>query len=140
MQRLTFTVPGPPVPKARARVTSRIDADGKRDTRSFTPAKTKAYENHVAVIAGAARSHLRQWPHLDAKARFGLSVSIFRSAERGDLDNFVKAISDACNGVLWVDDSQVRRILAMVDGCEKGRERVEVEIWTIDQKTGATSS
>jgi len=131
MQRLTFTVPGPPVPKARARVTSRINIDGKRDTHSFTPAKTKAYEKHVAIIAGAARSHLRQWPHLDAKARFGLSVSVFRSAERGDLDNFIKAVSDACNGVVWVDDSQVRVLRGMVDGCDKGRERVDVEVWVL---------
>lgn len=99
---------------------------------SFTPAKTKAYERHVAVIAGAARSYLRQWPHLDAKARFGLSVRVYRSAERGDLDNFIKAISDACNGVAWVDDSQVRRIEGAVDACDKGRERVEVEVWILD--------
>lgn len=132
MQRLAFTVPGPPVPKARARVTSQINIDGKRETRSFTPAKTKAYEKHVAIIASAARSHLRQWPHLDAKARFGLSVRVHRSAERGDLDNFIKAISDACNGVAWVDDSQVRRIDGAVYACDKGRERVEVEVWILD--------
>ncbi len=119
------------MPKARARVTSRINIDSERETRSFTPAKTKAYEKHVAIIAGAARSHLRQWPRLDTKTRFGLSVNVFRSTERGDLDNFIKAISDACNGIVWADDSQVRVLRGMVEGCDKGRERVDVEVWVL---------
>jgi len=129
MQKLSFIVHGPPVPKARARVAT--NGDGK--THAFTPAKTKAYEAHVKTIAMATRTHHRHWPHLDRSVRFGLSVRVYRSAERGDLDNFIKAALDSCNGVLWVDDSQVRRFgECSVDECEKGKERIEVEVWTLD--------
>jgi Holliday junction resolvase RusA-like endonuclease len=127
--KLSFVVHGPPVPKARARVAT--NAEGK--THAFTPAKTKAYEKHVGTIALATRTHHRQWPHLDKAARFGLSVRVYRSREQGDLDNFIKAALDSCNGVLWVDDSQVRRFVeCSVDECEKGKERLEVDAWTLD--------
>jgi Holliday junction resolvase RusA-like endonuclease len=72
------------------------------------------------------------WPWQDKTTRYGIAIRVYRSRDAGDLDNYVKAISDACNGVLWLDDSQIRRIDAMVDGCEKGRERVNVEAWTLD--------
>jgi Holliday junction resolvase RusA-like endonuclease len=127
--KLTFVVHGPPVPKARARVAT--NAEGK--THAFTPAKTKAYEKHVGMIAMAERTHWRTWPRLDRGARFGLSVRVYRSRGQGDLDNFIKSCLDSCNGVLWVDDSQVRRFgECSVDECEKGKERIEVDVWTLD--------
>lgn len=128
MQKISFVVPGPPIPKARARVVQR---DGKAS--SFTPAKTKAYERHIATIATAARSHHRQWPANTREPRFGLSVRVYRSTERGDLDNFIKSAKDALNGVLWADDWQVRRFCeCFVEECENGRERLEIDVWTLD--------
>ena len=129
--RLAFTVYGPPVPKARARVVSRVEG-GKTKTRGVTPAKTREYEKVVSFVALAARTQNYLWPWQDKATRYGIAIRVYRSRDAGDLDNYVKAISDACNGVLWLDDSQIRRIDAMVDGCEKGRERVNVEAWTLD--------
>jgi len=135
--KLTFTVPGPPVPKARARVVSRVE-DGETKTRGVTPTKTRAYEKHVGVIAHATRVNAYQsralvepWPYASKLTRFGLLVKVYYSGAGGDGDNYVKSIADACNGVLWVDDRQIddgRWIKAKV---ERGKERVEVETWVI---------
>ena len=31
---------------------------------------------------------------------------------RPDLDNLVKALTDACNGIVWRDDAQIVRLMA----------------------------
>ena len=132
MQRLSFVVHGPPVPKARARVVKNKSAIGPK-TRSYTPGKSAAYESHIGMLALAARTKARQWSALDRSVRIGLSVRVYRSREQGDLDNFIKSVKDACNGVLWADDWQVRRFgECSIDECEKGKERIEVDVWTLD--------
>jgi Holliday junction resolvase RusA-like endonuclease len=145
--RLAFTIPGPPVPKARARVVT--DKQGK--TRGVTPAKTRDYEKHVKTFAWSARANFDageyrksmrpdyafteplQWPWQEKTTRYGLSVRVYRSRDAGDLGNYEKTIEDAMNGVIWPDD---RRLHARGEGgifaCEKGSERVEVEVWTLD--------
>ncbi len=46
---------------------------------------------------------------------------------RPDLDNLVKAVKDALNGVLWRDDSQVIELEAKkIYGNPPG---VEIEVW-----------
>jgi Holliday junction resolvase RusA-like endonuclease len=132
MQKISFVVHGPPVPKARARVVRNNDPTGPK-TRSFTPAKSADYEAHVGMLALAARTKASKWPGLDRGVRLGLSVRVYRSREQGDLDNFVKSALDACNGILWADDWQVRRFgECFVEECDKGRERLEVDVWTLD--------
>lgn len=135
MQKLSFVVPGPPVPKARARVVRNKDrVTGATKTRSFTPDKSASYEQHVGILALAARTKAKQWLGLDRCVRIGLSVRVYRSREQGDLDNFIKSAKDALNGVLWADDWQVRRFgECFVEEVEKGRERLEVDVWTLDQ-------
>jgi hypothetical protein len=159
--RLTFTIPGPPVPKARARVVSRVDASGKRKTRGITPKRTEAYEEHVRAMAWQARlafdnkvaiaemrgepvdiniggvqlaGHIgpaiapKPWPFESKEARFGLTVRVFHGGHEGDWDNYGKAVSDACNGVLWADDKQVIDGRVVKERAERGRERIEVEV------------
>ena len=31
---------------------------------------------------------------------------------RPDLDNLIKALTDACNGIVWRDDAQIVRLMA----------------------------
>ena len=85
------------------------------------------------MLALAARTRAAKWPGLDRKTRIGLTVRVYRSREQGDLDNFIKSAKDALNAVLWADDWQVRRLDGcLVEECEKGRERLEIDVWTLD--------
>ena len=93
-QQIMFTVLGPPQPKARARVVN---------GRAYTPKSTAQYEQ--AVKAAALRAIKRGWP-LDARYSVLLTVT-FADRRRRDLDNVLKAVMDACNGVVWRDDCQV---------------------------------
>jgi crossover junction endodeoxyribonuclease RusA len=129
--KLQFVVPGPPVPKERARVVRRKNPlPGQRATTSFTPDKTAQYEAHVKLHALAARCKTHRWPWQDTTAPFYVGIKIYRSQRRGDWDNFAKAITDACNGVLWHDDRQIVHATVAVRSCDKGHERAEVEVGT----------
>lgn len=114
---ITFTVPGEPVAKARPRIT----ISGGR-AHAYTPAKTAAYEQLVAVYAAAA---MKKAPLLEHPVRLRLGIyckvpgswskkrrsdalaGIERPAKSPDIDNIVKALADGMNGIVWVDDSQI---------------------------------
>jgi Holliday junction resolvase RusA-like endonuclease len=104
--RFSFTVPGPPQPKERAR-------SGKHGF--YTPNKTSNYESLVAVHAAAAVQKWeletgQQWPR---NVQYEVNVkAFFETRHRRDTDNVLKSVLDACNPKgfllgLWADDSQV---------------------------------
>lgn len=128
---LAFTIDGPPVPKARARTVA-FRVGGKIRSRSFTPEKTAAYEKRAGLLALNAVNRSRGW-RKDWGA-YALTVRVYREARRGDLDNFVKAIGDACNGVAYTDDAAVVRLAAEMHE-DRARPRVEVEIAMLGEET-----
>jgi Holliday junction resolvase RusA-like endonuclease len=56
-----------------------------------------------------------------------VGFAVFRPRRVGDLDNVLKVILDALNGVAWVDDSQVEVLTAMRFE-DKANPRVEVKV------------
>ena len=92
-------VAGPPVPKGRPRFTQ---------GRVYTPKRTLDYETQIG------------WAWLETGApRFEGPVSveiIVREGKRhpADLDNYIKIVLDALNGLAWADDRQVERIDANI--------------------------
>lgn len=131
--RLSFTIPGPPVPKARARVVSQVGKDGKRKTRGITPKRTEDYEEHVKKLAHYALAGYRgKWPTGDKKARFGLSVRVCFFEHEGDWDNYGKLVADACQKVLWPNDRQIVDGRCTKEKVERGKERIEIDAWVID--------
>jgi len=46
---------------------------------------------------------------------------------RQDVDNVAKAVLDALNGVAWVDDTQVERLLVVKSWSDEGSTTVTVE-------------
>lgn len=114
---IIFTIPGDPVGKGRPRATTRGGF-----TRMFTPAKTAAYEQLVAVYAAAAmkKAPLLEHPvrlHLDIyckvpgswskKRRAAALGGMERPAKKPDLTNIIKAVEDGMNGIVYVDDAQI---------------------------------
>ncbi len=102
--KLSFTVFGAPVPKARARVMRGF---------SFTPKRTKDYE---ALVKAAAIEAMATCPHWvrDNAAGYRVSVAVYRNALRGDLDNFTKSALDAANKLVFDDDRRVTEIHAVM--------------------------
>ena len=112
---VNFTVPGQPVPKGRPRL--------GRDSHTYTPPRTKAYEKKVATIAKLAM--LGRPPF-----EFSVSVTIYafiKGRRRIDWDNIAKSITDAMNKIVYEDDSQIdeAHVVKRV-GCEDGHVVVEV--------------
>lgn len=116
-ETITFTIPGEPVAKGRARSFVR-----NGHVAHYTPEKTVRYENLVklaaqqamgskAPAAGAVALIVRAFMGIPAswsqrKQRAAVLGEI-TPTKRPDLDNIVKAIKDGANGVTWRDDSQV---------------------------------
>jgi Holliday junction resolvase RusA-like endonuclease len=110
-----FTVEGEPVAKGRPRFSRR-----GQHVVAYTPGKTIDYELHVKDAAMRAMGSSEP---LDGPV--ALSVRVFVPipaswskkrqeaannqfvVKKPDGDNYLKAVMDACNGVLYVDDSQV---------------------------------
>lgn len=115
-ETIKFFVPGKPQGKGRPRAVAR-----GRFVRMYTPEKTVTYESTVALMAAQA---MQGRPPSDKPALVSLDVGLpvpeswskkrKKSALDGairpkkpDLDNVIKAIFDAMNNIVWVDDVQV---------------------------------
>jgi Holliday junction resolvase RusA-like endonuclease len=100
---VVFTVPGPPVPKGRPRMT--------RAGHAYTPARTVAYEKLVRVCATGAMGGRDP-----IEGRVDVAIDLFMpDRRRADIDNLAKGILDAGNGVLWRDDSQITQLVLRRD-------------------------
>jgi len=112
-----FTIPGPPVGKGRPRMTARHGI-----ARSYTPAKTVAYEQLVREAWLHAGSHavfppdvpLWVWVHAwfavpksASKARRAALLDRGWCLKKPDGDNILKVVTDALNGIAYHDDAQV---------------------------------
>lgn len=108
-------IPGEPKGKARPRFDS-------RNGRTYTPADTKNYEKQI--VAAYRQKYPRiAFPDealdLRIKAFFGVPKSdskkkaaqklahIIRPTKKPDMDNIVKIVADALNGVAYHDDAQI---------------------------------
>lgn len=109
----------------------RLRVDGEPPTKgrprfanghTYTPQTTKQAED--AFGWAIKNSHPGIEP--DGNGLFRLEAHFSQSSyQRRDLDNMVKLISDACNGLVWADDSQVVEIEARL---ERGRPEAYTEI------------
>lgn len=120
-QSVTFEIPGEAVPKLRPRVKF-----GNGRVWTYTPAKSADYEKAVRLMAQVAMRARKP-----ISGPVALYIAVYREppksasqkkriemidegwpVARPDLDNLIKGISDAINGVVFGDDGAVCRIIA----------------------------
>lgn len=131
---IRFEVPGEPVAKARPRIT-RYGA--------YTPEKTKNYETLVkelfaikhgqTLLEGELGIKLKLFfkiPKSTSKKRKKLMEDKeLRPIKRPDLDNCLKSITDALNGLAYKDDSQI--VSATIEKYYSEKPRAEVNIFKV---------
>lgn len=85
---------------------------GQKGKAKYTPAKQRAHMDAIIHLARAARFPLLEGPiTLSCAFIYDEDEEGWRSV-RPDLDNLVKLVKDALNGVAYVDDSQVAHLRA----------------------------
>ena len=126
---IEIRVDGDPVAKGRHRskfMGMRVGEDGKSRPLilQHPDARTARYEDRVAWAA-QVEMHQRNLPLFDTALMMVLDVyvgvpaswsrrkreqalaGVIRPTKKPDIDNFQKAICDALNRVVWLDDSQI---------------------------------
>jgi crossover junction endodeoxyribonuclease RusA len=106
---VALTIPGPPVPKARARTVR---------GHTYTPKKTREAEQRIGDFLKVKYPGLRP-----STARLRVVARFYLKGIRGDSDNFLKLLMDGLNGRAFVDDKQVDSV------------SVEVQRYSPDPKT-----
>lgn len=114
---MMYTVYGQPVGKQRPRFVRRA-----KHVSTYTPAKTKTYEDEIRYMARAA---MGASPPLETPVtvaiyiRVGIPTSfskqkrkdalsgIIRPTKKPDLDNVAKCFLDSMNEIVYLDDKQV---------------------------------
>jgi Holliday junction resolvase RusA-like endonuclease len=127
-------VPGDPVPQPRPRVTTRGGFG-----RAYTPTShpINAYRQAIAVAARAAGAEPTDRAPLTliVDLVFARPKSHYRKSglradaptlPRADCSNVLKGIEDALNGIAWVDDTQVGRVVIEKSWGTEGRTTVRV--------------
>jgi Holliday junction resolvase RusA-like endonuclease len=114
---LTFTVPGEPRGKGRPRFS--------RTGHTYTDSETKAYENKIIAYYRKAHGATKvpdtafvcvdvvaylPIPKSATKAQVvGMAGKTILPSRKPDVDNILKAVLDALNGVVYKDDARVHR-------------------------------
>lgn len=130
-----ITIPGDPVAKGRPRFT--------RTGQSYTPGKTKQFENLVRLafveaypdqipaegpIDLTVRAYFTIPKSWSKKKKAEAATELMKKISRPDLDNCLKAVQDGLNAVAWADDAQIADTATSKRYSE--RPRVEIIIKT----------
>lgn len=114
MSTQTFHIPWEPTAKGRPRF-----ARAGTTVRTYTPEPTRHAEaaiRHLLVAAKAKRYD--EGAPLRVSLRFNVArpasapKRVRHPAKRPDLDQYVKLMLDAGNGILWPDDAQIVELWA----------------------------
>ena len=115
IRELYFIIDGPIVPKGRPRFT--------KTGRTYTPKRTLDYEKKVELAyrteypAGLAfvneplemilNVYMAIPKGISKKKREQMLLHEYPALHNGDVDNFLKSVADALNGVAYTDDCQI---------------------------------
>jgi Holliday junction resolvase RusA-like endonuclease len=105
---ISITLPIDPVAKGRPRFT--------KSGRVYTPSKTAHFESAIQRLLAP----YKKTPAISGALVVSLVFTLVPPKKRvrdapsvkPDLDNFIKAVTDAANGILWQDDGQITELHA----------------------------
>jgi Holliday junction resolvase RusA-like endonuclease len=138
--QIEFTIPGRIGGKGRPKF-----AVVRGFARAYTPASTR---NAEAMIRGLAFDAMGGIPPMEGPVSLSLTIWLQRPQSwskarkacttfvtgKPDIDNIVKLVSDAMNGVTYRDDAQIARL-----SCDRfyteGTERVLVRVQSLQTET-----
>lgn len=136
MSVITFIVPGVPVGKGRPKF-----ARQGAFVRAYTPEKTVGYENLVKLVAAGAMAGRCPMPGpadvsialyvtppaswSQKKQREALLGHVMPTS-KPDMDNVIKGLFDAMNGIVWEDDKQVVSLRVWKRYADTARASVDV--------------
>lgn len=136
---LKFTIPGEPQGKGRPKFARRGS-----HAHAYTPKKTRAYEDIVAnsyiLQCGNAKANRNEYLSLVITAFFKIPKSTSKEkayemrlgkifpTKKPDIDNIIKIVADALNGVAYDDDKQIIDVSARKVYSENPRVDVRIRI------------
>lgn len=134
MNRIEFTINGECVPKARPRFSKFGHVYTTPKTRAYENiVKSTAIDNRVPCITTALRVELIIYKSIpksfSKKKRELANEGKIYPVVKPDIDNYVKAVLDGLNGVLFVDDKQIVDFRAVKRYSDSPR--VEVTAWSV---------
>lgn len=134
-----FIIDGPIVPKGRPRFT--------KTGRTYTPKRTLDYEKKVELAyrteypAGLAfvneplemilNVYMAIPKGISKKKREQMLLHEYPALHNGDVDNFLKSVADALNGVCYTDDCQI--VCATVNKIWSETAKAEVSIRNLER-------
>lgn len=141
-QGLKITVWGKPIAQARPRFRSMKSRGGKTFGMAYNPQETEAGKFAVAVGSQLPADFVPFTGPLELAVQFVLPVPASASkkkrnamlqgvtlpAKKPDASNMLKFCEDCLNGVVWVDDSLICRILSEKVYGEHPRTEIEVRL------------
>lgn len=131
MSSICFTVPGKPQGKARARTGYNPKT---KQVMSHTPDKTVLYENFIKTrymqvtdksfdngqpLSISIVACFEPIKSTSKKQREFMLQNKVRPTKKPDIDNIIKAVLDALNGIAYKDDTQVVQVMAQKKYADK---------------------
>ena len=113
---MKMTVEITPVALARPRINT-------TNRGRYLPKRSEDFKNELAQLVKLKRPKCSEKP-LKVTLHFYKNVKA-TGKTYGDIDNLVKAVLDALNGIMWEDDSQITELHAYK---HKGAGKIEMEV------------
>lgn len=122
MGMYSFTALGQPVPKERPR-------HNRKTGNTYTPTKTTQAEGIIAV---SFRAEVVGYGP-PRTGRFAIGAKFYLKRDYGaDIDNLMKTVMDGLQGFVYVNDSQVKKLLESEILMDPKNPRTEVTIVELD--------
>jgi len=148
MTEIYFVIDGPVIPKGRPRFRRLVVTDKKTKkkttkTITYTPQRTLSYEQKVKEAylseypAGLAfeseplsmvlNIYMAVPKSVSKKKRDHMIVYEYPTKHNGDLDNLLKSVADALNGVAYTDDCQIVHVTVNKFWSEEAKAEVTIK-------------